>query len=79
MQQAISRNLIALGVVLYDRKTLESYVASRRQLQAQVIGVVVLEDDITPELARSAIKSLKVFGVLRATPDVKAALQDRLK
>ena len=79
VQQAISRNLIALGVVLYDRKTLESYVASRRQLQAQVIGVVVLEDDITPELARSAIKSLKVFGVLRATPDVKAALQDRLK
>jgi len=37
--------------------------------------MVVLADDIDEELAIKTIKSLKVLGVLKATPEIKKVLK----
>ena len=41
----------------------------------KVIGMVVIADDVDEELAIKTIKSLKVFGVLKATPEIKKVLK----
>ena len=77
VQQTVARQSMVLGVVVYSRKDLEALVAERKQVEIKAVGVAVLTPDVTPELARAAIKSIHVFGVLRASPEVKAALLDR--
>ncbi|NIV39163.1 MAG: CopG family transcriptional regulator, partial [Anaerolineae bacterium] len=47
-------------------------------LDIRIVGMVVLSKSITPELARQAIRSIQVYGALRASPEVKDALADRM-
>ena len=58
---------------------LEKVLASGEQLQIQVLGLAIIEEDVTPQLARQAIASISVLGALRASPAVKAALADRTR
>jgi len=39
---------------------------------------VRIDDDVTPELARATIETVKVLGALHASPSVRQALADRL-
>lgn len=79
VQQTVARQSMVLGVLVYSRNELETLVAEGKQVEIKAVGVAVLTADITPDLARAAIKSIHVLGVLRASPEVKAALHDRIK
>jgi Arc/MetJ-type ribon-helix-helix transcriptional regulator len=70
---------LAFGSIDHDRASLEKAIASGDVLNLRVLGSVRLAPDVTPELARSAIRSVKVLGALRASEEVKAALADRMK
>jgi len=62
---------MALGVAIHSRKSPEDLgdiVAAGKQLELRVVGVLEIAKDVTPELARAAIKSVSVFGKLRASP-----------
>jgi hypothetical protein len=43
-----------------------------------VVGLMDIEDDVTPEVAEKAIEAIKVMGVFRASDAVKAVLSDRI-
>ena len=78
VQEAVTRQFMMVGVTTYNREMLERMRTKRQQLDARVVGVVVISKDVTPELARATIKSLQVYGTLRASPTVKEALKDRM-
>jgi hypothetical protein len=46
-------------------------------LHIQVLGLAIIDDDVSPELARASIASVEVLGAFQASPAVKAALRDR--
>ncbi|HLO99599.1 MAG TPA: hypothetical protein VK171_13470, partial [Fimbriimonas sp.] len=71
--------MIALGVVGYSRAALEELVETNQKLAVNMIGLVYIASDVTPELAVAAIESIRVFGVFRASPAVREALRDRVK
>jgi Arc/MetJ-type ribon-helix-helix transcriptional regulator len=75
VQSEVSRRQMTLGVAIFGRKDLEAAVARREQLDLRVVGVLVIEDDVPPELARAAIRSVSVFGKFRARPEIKAAFE----
>jgi Arc/MetJ-type ribon-helix-helix transcriptional regulator len=79
VQQAVVRKSLALGVLVYDHRDLEARLAKGEMLDIRIVGMVVLSKSITPELARQAIRSIQVYGVLRASPEVKDALADRME
>ena len=79
VQRTVTQQFMGLGAVTYNRKALERLQTSRKQMDIRMVGVVVLTKDVTPALARATIKSIKVLGVLRASAEVKAALQDRME
>jgi hypothetical protein len=41
--------------------------------------MLILQNDVSPELASEVIEEIKVRGIFNASPEVKAALADRMK
>jgi Arc/MetJ-type ribon-helix-helix transcriptional regulator len=77
VQQEVQRKFMTLGMAIYGREDLEKRVAAGNPIDIRVVGVLKIADDVTPELARAAIKSVSVFGKIRARPEVVAALMFR--
>lgn len=78
VRQSITRNTMALGAVIYNRADLEKLRAKGEKVKIRVVGLLTLASDVTPELARETIESLKVMGVFHASEVVKTALTDRI-
>lgn len=78
VEKSITRRSSAIGLVVYTRHALEEYEKNRQQVEVNVVGGVHIASDVTPQLARRTIRSLKVHGVLRASQAVKDALADRM-
>jgi Arc/MetJ-type ribon-helix-helix transcriptional regulator len=76
LKQAVAREYMVVGVLSFGRKALERTLAKGEKLDLRVVGVLTLGNDVTPELARQAIRSVKVQGAFRASQDVKDALND---
>ena len=77
-KKAASRLTLELGLRTFARKDLEEIQAAGERLKIRVLGLVVIADDVTPDLARATIESITVLGALHASPEIKTALADRL-
>jgi hypothetical protein len=67
-----------LGLQQFTAADLRAVHAAHEQLQIRVLGLAVIADDVSPELALSTIASLEVLGALHASPAVKTALAGRI-
>jgi Arc/MetJ-type ribon-helix-helix transcriptional regulator len=79
VKQSVVRNALELGLRHYDRHDLEAVRAARQTLHLNVLGLLSIAADVPAEVARATISSLSILGALRATPEVKAALADRMQ
>ena len=79
VKQSVARNTLDLGLRHYTRADLEAVRAAQQTLNLHVLGLISIAADVTPELARATIASLSVLGALHASPEVKAALADRMR
>ena len=77
-KKAASRLTLELGLRTFARQDLEAIQAAGERLKIRVLGLVVITDDVTPDLARATIESITVLGALHASAEVKTALADRL-
>ena len=79
LKHSVARRSMVLGLQRYTRQDLEAVVAAGEQLDIQVLGLATIDDDVPAKLALKAIASVAVLGALRASPEVKAALADRIR
>jgi Arc/MetJ-type ribon-helix-helix transcriptional regulator len=79
VREATTRNAYLMGALSYGRKTLEEERREGRRLRLNLVGYLSIADDVTPELAMATIESLKVLGIFKASPEVKAVLADRTR
>lgn len=78
VRDTIIRNAFVIGVYVSSRKGLEAKLAKGERVNYNIIGMLIIENDVTPELAKQTIESVRVFGVFRARQAVKDALADRI-
>ena len=78
-KKAASRLTLELGLRTFARQDLEAVQAAGEKLRIRVLGLAVIADDVTPDLARATIETITVLGALHAPAEVKAALADRLR
>jgi hypothetical protein len=71
--------LLDLGLRNYSREDLEEARRAGQMLEINVLGLATIAADVTPELACATIASVVVLGALHASPEVKAALVDRMR
>ncbi len=79
VKQTVERRTLELGTVRLDRAQLEALRTAGRSTALRVLGLGVIADDVTPELALATIESVEVLGAFRAPRAVKAALADRIR
>lgn len=79
IQQSVTRHSSVIGVVTLNRADLEKKKQKGKKLSLSVIGLLHLQDDISAELALDVIEEIKVRGMFQASPEVKAALAERMK
>lgn len=77
-RESVARKQLDLGISHFTRQRLEEARESGAMLDIRVLGLASIAGDVSPELARAAIRSLTVLGALHAPAAVKAALADRL-
>ena len=68
------KNDFVIGYVHYSHKDLEKIVADGKKLNIRVIGGISFANDVSPELATSAIDKINLAGILRAPPAIKTIL-----
>ena len=79
VRQSVARKTLDLGLRSYSRQELEAVRDGGQPLQIKVLGLATIAPDVTPELARAAIASITILGALHASPEVRAALADRMQ
>lgn len=79
VRQSVARKTLDLGLRHYSREDLKAAQAAGEMLQINVLGLVTIARDVTPELARATVASITVLGALHASPEVRAALSDRMR
>lgn len=79
MKSSVAHKGLDLGLRHYSREDLEAVRGAGQKLCIHVLGLAIIADDVTPELARATIESVVVLGALRASTAVKAALAERIE
>jgi Arc/MetJ-type ribon-helix-helix transcriptional regulator len=79
LKQSVARHQLDLGLRHFTRQQLEAARDAGETLHIQVLGLAVIGNDVTAELALQAIGSIHVLGALQASASVKAALGDRIR
>ena len=79
VKQSTARKRLDLGLRNYSREDLEAVRRAGEKLEINVLGLATIAADVTPELARATIASVVVLGALHTSPEVKAALADRIR
>ena len=78
VQSSIVRREMLVGVLVHTRSGLEKLRAKNRKVRIRVVGVVVFEDSISPDLADATIESIQVLGILRMNKAIRQRLGDRI-
>jgi Arc/MetJ-type ribon-helix-helix transcriptional regulator len=78
VKKSVVRQQLDIGLRRYGREDLEALRAARETLDIQVLGLAIIADDVSAELARDTIASIRVLGALHASAEVKAVLKDRI-
>ncbi len=79
VKRTVARKALVLGIEQYSRRDLEALRAASQKVAIRVLGLVSIDDDVSPELALDTIDSIEVLGALRASSAVRAALADRIR
>ncbi len=79
VKQTVDRHQLNVGLRRYTREDLEAVRTAGERLRIQVLGLAIIADDVSPELARETIASIHVLGALQASAAVRSALSDRLR
>ena len=79
LKNSVARRSMVLGLQRFTRRDLEKLLAAGEQLHIHVLGLATIDDDVPAQLALSTIASVVVLGALRASPEVKAALAERIR
>ncbi len=63
-----------VGIATITRQDLEKLKASNKKAKIRMVGTLTFLEDVTAELARETIESVKVHGTIKATDEVKEVL-----
>ncbi|MET0417160.1 MAG: hypothetical protein ABW022_14180 [Actinoplanes sp.] len=78
VERTAARRTLVLGIQRFGRADLERLQAEGSSVRIRVLGLAVIDDDVTPELAQQTITEIEVLGAFRASAAVKAALGSRI-
>ena len=77
-QQVVERHSAGLGIFHCSSQSLKKALAEGKRVNFRIAGMLVIDKDVTSELAEQTIDSINIWGVLRASNEIKQVLADRI-
>ena len=77
--RGIISRISGVGIYSLDKGAFERTIEQGKKMEITVVGMLNLDKDVTPEHVKAAVESVKVYGILRASPKVKEVLQEKKK
>lgn len=71
LQKVIIKKNFSVGIVKLGKKELQECITKKEKLDIKVVGMLIISDDVTYELAIKSINSINVSGVLRCNSKIK--------
>lgn len=68
----------SLGIVTVTRRDLEELKTSNKKANIKMTGILTFSEDVTPDLVKETIQSVKVRGTIKASPKVQEVLNTLL-
>ena len=68
------RTTFSMGVISIGKGHFERALDDGKKVRIHVVGLLNIEKNVTPGLILKSVESIRVFGVLKASPEVKVAL-----
>jgi Arc/MetJ-type ribon-helix-helix transcriptional regulator len=68
------KEIFAVGVSTLDKSVFENAIVKGKRLKIRIVGMLNIPKDVSPEHIEKTVESIKVYGILRASPKVKNAL-----
>ncbi len=62
------------GVFMYDKKSLEQIKKAGNKISLFLIGMMIIAKDVPLELVKETFGKVRVYGMIKAEPDVKKFL-----
>lgn len=78
VKETCIRRSLTLGVNVLSRGGLEKLNKKGEKISALTVGQLIIDDNVSPELALATIESIRVYGSFKANKAVKEALADRI-
>lgn len=69
-----SRGATYFGIATITRRDLEKLKTRNKKARIKMVGILTFSEDVTPELARETIESVKVRGTIKASAEVQEVL-----
>ena len=79
VREVTARKQMIVGLQNFTRADLEAMRERGEAMDLNVLGLLTIAADVTPELALATISSLRILGAWNAPAAVKAALRARLR
>ena len=67
---------LTTGIIKLGRKELEHYKMQNTKINIKMVGLLIIDVDVTTQLVKETIKSVKVYGKIRATEEIKKVLSN---
>jgi DNA-binding transcriptional ArsR family regulator len=71
------RRTLVAGAVAWGRADLEAYAERNEVLDVTILGLHVVEEDVSAELVDRVVSSYTHKGILQASPEVRKVLKDK--
>lgn len=78
VRSSVQRNEFELGLRHVSRAELETLLAARKTMHIRVLGLATIASDVSLQLAKKTIASIRVLGALRMDPALRRGLHDRI-
>lgn len=65
-----------VGMTVITRRDLEKLRASKKKANIKMVGTLSFAEDVTPDLVRETIESIKIRGRIKAADEVRKVLKE---
>jgi Arc/MetJ-type ribon-helix-helix transcriptional regulator len=75
VDRIVHTKTMAMGVVKIGRRDLEAAAGRHERLKLQVMGVLIIAQDVPSALFSETVEAVHVYGSIRASAEVRKAIE----
>ncbi len=73
----ITSDMSVFGMAKFDCNELEKMRNSGRKLNLKLVGLLIIDEDVTVDLFKETLEAVKVYGIINASSEIKKLINTK--